>query len=104
MRVAKALGYINEPSVVEFLTGALKDKKLDIIAGAYYFFIHRGEEGTEAILIEALNKYGDDRYGRGLPKLWKWSIEQSSTYMGNRSWLYYNSMADWWQWPVMGCK
>ena len=59
INAAKALGYINDPSVVEFLIGALKDKNLEIIAGAYSFFIHRGEEGTEAILIEALNKYGD---------------------------------------------
>ncbi len=58
MRIAMAFGYINNPSTVEFLTDALKDKKLDIIAGAYYFFICRGEEGTETILIEALNKYG----------------------------------------------
>jgi len=59
-RVAMALGYINNPVAVEFLTGALKDKKLDIIAGAYYFFIRRGEEGTEDILIEALNKHGNE--------------------------------------------
>jgi HEAT repeat protein len=59
MRVVMALGYINDPSAVEFLTDALKDKKLDIIAGAYYFFIRRGEEGTEDILIEALNKHGN---------------------------------------------
>ena len=59
MRVAMALGYINNPSAVEFLTDAIKDKKLDIIYGAYNFFILRGEEGTEDILIEALNKHGN---------------------------------------------
>ena len=59
-RVAMALGYINNPSAVEFLTGALKDKKLEIITGAYDFFIRRGEAGTEDILIEALNKHGNE--------------------------------------------
>jgi len=60
INAAKALGCIDEPNVVEFLIGALKDKNLEIIAGAYSFFIHRGEADTEAILIEALNEYGDN--------------------------------------------
>ena len=59
MRVAKALGYINDPRAIKFLTDALNDKKLDIIAGAYNFFIIRGEEGTVDILIEVLNKHGN---------------------------------------------
>ena len=59
IRVAMALGYVNDPNVAEFLIEALKNKELKIIAGAYNFFIRRGEEGTEAILIEALNEYGN---------------------------------------------
>ena len=60
INAARALGNINDPNVIEFLIASLKDKKLEIIAGAYSFFIKRGEEGTEAVLIEALNAYGDE--------------------------------------------
>ena len=35
------------------------NKDLAVIAGAYYVLLERGEPGTEPILIEALNKYGD---------------------------------------------
>jgi hypothetical protein len=36
----------------------LKDKNLEIVAGAYPFFIDRSEAGTEGVLIRALNRYG----------------------------------------------
>ena len=37
---------------------ALKHENLEIIAGAYSFFIQKGASGSEALLIKALDKYG----------------------------------------------
>ncbi len=56
---AGALGQINNPRAVEQLLAIFKDKKLDLIAGAHKFFIKRGEVGTEAVLVEALEAYGN---------------------------------------------
>jgi len=41
------------------LLTVLKEKRSDIIAVAYAFFIRRGIPGTEDILIETLNRFGD---------------------------------------------
>jgi hypothetical protein len=41
------------------LINALSKENLEIIGGAYLFFIALGETGTESVLIKALNKYGD---------------------------------------------
>ena len=57
-RAAGALGEIKDARAVELLINAFNEKDLETIAGAYSFFIRRGEQGTEAVLIEALNKYG----------------------------------------------
>jgi len=57
-KAARALGGIKDARAVEPLIAALKDRKLEIVAGAYAFFIRRGEPGSEYILIEALNKFG----------------------------------------------
>jgi HEAT repeat protein len=56
---AVALGEIKDVRAVNALLTILKDKRVDIIAVSYVFFIRRGEPGTEDILIEALNKFGD---------------------------------------------
>jgi HEAT repeat protein len=56
---AVALGEIKDVRAVNVLLTFLKDKRLDIIADAYAFFIRRGIPGTEDILIETLNKFGD---------------------------------------------
>jgi hypothetical protein len=37
----------------------LKKPDLAVIAGAFSFFIQRGEPGSEDALIQALNAYGD---------------------------------------------
>ena len=57
-RAAEALGNTKNPLAVEPLTAALKQENLEIVAGAYSFFIRRGKTGTEAALINALNKHG----------------------------------------------
>jgi HEAT repeat protein len=54
---SKSLIKIGTP-VVENLLNAPKENNLKLVADSYYFFICRGESGTETILIEALNKYG----------------------------------------------
>jgi len=55
---AYALAEINDPRAVKPLVSALKEKDLAVISGAHKFFIKRGELGTEAILIQALNVPG----------------------------------------------
>ena len=55
---AQALGRFKDARAVETLVAALKDGNLEIIAGAYSFFIARGENGTEVLLINALNAHG----------------------------------------------
>lgn len=59
LAAAGALGEINSRSAAGVLTAALKDKNLEVVAGAHLFFIRRGEEGTEDVLIAALNEHGD---------------------------------------------
>ena len=40
------------------LLDALKDKNVEVIAGAYSFFIRKSISGSEDLLIQALNRYG----------------------------------------------
>jgi len=56
---AGALGKIKDARAVNSLVAALKDENIEIIAGAYSFFIQRGAPGSEALLIKALDKYGN---------------------------------------------
>ena len=53
---ARAIGEINDPRAGEILAPALMNRNLEVIEGAYRFFIRRGEPGSEAVLIESLNK------------------------------------------------
>jgi len=55
---AVALGELKDARAVNALLIALDDKRLDILAAVYTFFIRRGEPGTEDILIQVLNEYG----------------------------------------------
>ena len=55
---AYALGEMKDARAGDPLIVALNDEKMDIVAGAYKFFIRRGFAGTEGILIKALAKYG----------------------------------------------
>jgi len=58
---ARALDEINDPRSIEPLIAALAKKNLPVVAGACSFYIRRGESSAEAVLIEALNTYGDAR-------------------------------------------
>lgn len=53
---ARAIGEINDTRANEILISALRNKDWQVIEGAYRFYIRRGEPGSEAVLIEALNK------------------------------------------------
>ena len=53
---ALAIGETNDPWVGEILIPSLKDKNLEVVEGAYRFFIRKGEPGSEDILIEILDR------------------------------------------------
>ena len=57
-KAAEILVEMKDPRAAEPLLAAFSRKDLAVVAGAYCFFICRGEPGTEPILIKALNKYG----------------------------------------------
>jgi HEAT repeat protein len=47
----------SDPRISKALLSGLKERNLNIIAGADTFFIRMGKPGTEDLLIQALNKY-----------------------------------------------
>ena len=47
------------------LEGALKERDMPVIAGAFRFFIGRGQPDSEALLIEALKESGDAQMALG---------------------------------------
>ena len=57
--VAGALAYRSDLRVMTVLRSAFEAKRLAIIAGATPFFVKWGEDGTEAVLIKALNEFGN---------------------------------------------
>ena len=58
---SRALEDIGDLRNVEPLMAALKSKDVAIVGGAFRFFIRKGEPGSEAVLIEALKKYGSGK-------------------------------------------
>jgi HEAT repeat protein len=55
---AGVLGKIMNDRAAEPLITALKDENLEIIAGAYSFYIQRGAPEAVAFLVKALDEYG----------------------------------------------
>ncbi len=51
---ARSLGEIKDDRAVEYLCKGLNEGNVYIIAGAYRFFLRRGEAGTEGALLKAL--------------------------------------------------
>jgi hypothetical protein len=49
---------MNDARAIEPMLAALKDQDVDVIAGGYRLFIEKGQEGSEGLLIKALDKYG----------------------------------------------
>ena len=62
-----ALGRLGNPRGVAALLAAWKKLDLPVIAGAYGFFIEKGEPGSEGILIRALNAFGSKIMVSGKP-------------------------------------
>ncbi len=52
---ARSLGDMKDDRAVEYLCNGLKEGNVYIIAGAYRFFLRRGEAGTEGALLKALH-------------------------------------------------
>ena len=58
VRAANALVQIPDSRNIEPFLGALQSGNIEVIAGAYSFYIERGEEEAIDLLIDAINKYG----------------------------------------------
>jgi HEAT repeat protein len=54
---AMALADISDPKATKFLNDAMEKKDLEIISGAYPYYIRQGKPGTEEVLIQALRKF-----------------------------------------------
>jgi len=90
------------PRALNTLNDAIQDENMDVIAGAYSFFIRKGEEGTEPLLEKAIYIYGtenmaSDYLNSGHPQLEQaakyWAETQSTTLPTDRKgprWGEYN--------------
>jgi len=56
--ILSALSNIENPQVDELLMKALKGKNIEYIYAAYSYFIRKGIENSESILVQALNEHG----------------------------------------------
>lgn len=56
---ARALVGITDVGTMVLLSGALERKDFAVIAGAIPFFVRQGRYGTEGVLIDALDRFGD---------------------------------------------
>ena len=58
---ARALGEIGSPEAAKFLDQAMRKKNMDVVSGAYQYYVRKGEPGTEEILLEAMKYCSYDR-------------------------------------------
>ena len=58
---ARALAEIKDPGAAKYLDNEMKKKNVEIVAGAYKYYLRKGEPGTEPVLIEAMQKYSYDK-------------------------------------------
>jgi HEAT repeat protein len=56
---ARELSSMDDPRASSALLAALQDRNSAAIAGAFVFFIQRGQPGSEDAMIDALNQFGD---------------------------------------------
>jgi HEAT repeat protein len=56
-----AVGKSKDQRAVHALMTALQERNTAAIAGAYMFFVDRGEPGSQKALIEALDQFGSER-------------------------------------------
>ena len=57
----RALGEINVPKTAKYLDYAMKGKSLDIVSGAYRYYIRKGDPGTEDVLVQGMQKCSYDK-------------------------------------------
>lgn len=74
---AFVLADMSDDRVIGVLTSAFKNKKLPIVAGAHSFFIQQGIDGSESLLVEALNKYGDKKMAENFLNCGNQSLEKA---------------------------
>ncbi len=60
---AGSLVELKDERAVEPLLAALRAGDLEVVAGAYRFFVGQGITGSEAVLIQAFNEYGSEEMG-----------------------------------------
>ncbi|MCX5884510.1 MAG: HEAT repeat domain-containing protein [Proteobacteria bacterium] len=60
VRMAWQKGAVKDARIVKELNKSLKIRDAAVVAGAYPFFIRNGERGSESILVEALEKFGNE--------------------------------------------
>jgi hypothetical protein len=75
------LGEIKDPRAVSALLAALMERETAAIAGAYTFFIERGEPGSEDALIETLGKTGNENMAQKFLNCGNTKLQQAA-----RSW------------------
>jgi HEAT repeat protein len=56
---ARALAQLKDDQTVECLLDALREKDIEVVAEVHRFFIGQGRPGSEALLIDALTRWGD---------------------------------------------
>jgi len=104
---AKALGNTNDPRAVDVLMAALRERNMEVVTGAYRFFIRRGEPGSEAILIEALSKSWNrtmacDYFNCGNEKLKKAASDRAKKRAESGLTYYTADLTADWQGPKWG--
>jgi HEAT repeat protein len=63
--VAGALGGIQNPRAVRFLLAAAKAPDLEVVAGAWFFYLDRKAPGSEGVLMQALEAFGGKNMAEG---------------------------------------
>ncbi len=81
---AYALGEIKDPRSAEFLMGALRARDYEVIAGAYAFFIARGDPDSESAFIEAIDKFGNAQMAQDLLNCGNSKLEADAQWWAKR--------------------
>jgi hypothetical protein len=88
---AEALGRIKGPRAINALLAGLRKRDLLVIAGAYSFFIERGEPGSEDVLIRALNAVGSAEMAGDFLKCGNSALEEAARHWETTHGYYYFS-------------
>ena len=88
---AGALGELGTARAIEPLITAMQAEDLEIIAGAYRFFIRKGERDSEPILIMALNEYGFREMAQAFLNCGNNVLEEAATEWAGEASLHYHA-------------